>query len=595
MNSWHKNVFSRSLVEIRSPFSLLTMLFRSSKFLFKMALGRMYQCKLLSYAIDYVSLLLGIAIAEISTVIEEKIAISDTTTPIFMMKDLRMLYQEKLRQLGAPEQLIEKVNVTKLKNRILELLPGLCEQKNGKYVILTLNGDVGKAIFEATTNSALDDGVILAKAAKIVRKHLFLNEEVFDGDISKARQMSSVPAHLLHLLGLILEGSTDQTSMNDTSQSIALNIAQLIRFNSVQQKRCQNSLKIRHARTNEPPLPVLVGLLIHSKTRKKSLVERIASMGLSITYSRVTEIQDTITKQACQMFEEKQMVCPMTLKEGYFIQAAIDNLDHNPTSSTSKESFHGTGISLFQYMKENELSAPFHYDPSKVSTFQSPSLPMSYTNILPTKGGKTEPDQYPDRQLPDVGLISENANDWLESLENAIKTDEPNKRVSFSAFFSTVAGQPTLKTMSTLLPLLEESINSPAMVRHCINIIKELAEHLNPQQMIMITADQPVYAIGKQVQWAHNVTYENVLWIMGPLHIEMALASAIGDWLEGSGWIDILKKANTSTSGRIESFLTGKKIKRTRYAHQVSLTCLLKLSKDAFKNQEERSDKSFEE
>ena len=469
-----------------------------------MALGRMYQCKLLSYAIDYVSLLLGIAIAEISTVIEEKIAISDTTTPIFMMKDLRMLYQEKLRQLGAPEQLIEKVNVTKLKNRILELLPGLCEQKNGKYVILTLNGDVGKAIFEATTNSALDDGVILAKAAKIVRKHLFLNEEVFDGDISKARQMSSVPAHLLHLLGLILEGSTDQTSMNDTSQSIALYIAQLIRFNSVQQKRRQNSLKIRHARTNEPPLPVLVGLLIHSKTRKTSLVERIASMGLSITYSRVTEIQDTITKQACQMFEEKQMVCPMTLKEGYFIQAAIDNLDHNPTSSTSKESFYGTGISLVQYMKENELSAPFHYDPSKVSTFQSPSLPMSYTNILPTKGGKTEPDQYPDRQLPDVGLISENANDWLESLENAIKTDEPNKRVSFSAFFSTVAEQPTFKTMSTLLPLLEESINSPAMVRHCINIIKELVEHLNPQQMIMITADQPVYAIGKQVQWAHQ-------------------------------------------------------------------------------------------
>ena len=44
-----------------------------------------------------------------------------------------------------------------------------------------------------------------------------------------------------------------------------------------------------------------------------------------------------------------------------------------------------------------------------------------------------------------------------------------------------------------------------------------------------------------------------------------------------------------------KSFLTGKKIKRTRYAHQVSLTCLLKLSKDAFKNQEERSDKSFEE
>ena len=28
--------------------------------------------------------------------------------------------------------------------------------------------------------------------------------------------------------------------------------------------------------------------------------------------------------------------------------AAVDNIDHNPSSSTATESFHGTGISIFQ-------------------------------------------------------------------------------------------------------------------------------------------------------------------------------------------------------------------------------------------------------
>ena len=101
-----------------------------------------------------------------------------------MVKDLRILYQEKLRQLGSPKQLIEKVFVTKLKNSILEQVPGLCEQKKGKFVIITLNGDVGRDICEASANSMLVDGVILTKAANIIRKHLFSKTEVFDGDLS---------------------------------------------------------------------------------------------------------------------------------------------------------------------------------------------------------------------------------------------------------------------------------------------------------------------------------------------------------------------------------------------------------------------------
>ena len=57
------------------------------------------------------------------------------------------------------------------------------------------------------------------------------------------------------------------------------------------------------------------------------------------------------------------------------------------------------------------------------------------------------------------------------------------------------------KTQSTLLPILLESANSPAVVRHCIEIIKQLTQRLNEsQKQIIITRDQPVYALGKKVQ-----------------------------------------------------------------------------------------------
>ena len=58
-----------------------------------------------------------------------------------------------------------------------------------------------------------------------------------------------------------------------------------------------------------------------------------------------------------------------------------------------------------------------------------------------------------------------------------------------------------------------------------------------------------------------------VIWMMGPLHIEMAFISAIGDWLEGSGWVNIFIRLKINTVGRVESFLGGTSVKRSSYAH----------------------------
>ena len=145
-----------------------------------------------------------------------------------MMKDLRKIYQEKLLHLGALQDFVQGVNVTRLKEAILEQVRGLCEQKSGRCVLVTVDGDIGKATFEASLSSSHDEGLITCKAAKLIRKYLFSNDERFDGDVSEERHRSSVPNHLVHIIGLILEGTTEYDKISNITESVAINIAQLI-------------------------------------------------------------------------------------------------------------------------------------------------------------------------------------------------------------------------------------------------------------------------------------------------------------------------------------------------------------------------------
>ena len=116
------------------------------------------------------------------------------------------------------------------------------------------------------------------------------------------------------------------------------------------------------------------------------------------------------------------------------------------------------------------------------------------------------------------------------------------------------------------------------MVRHS-KLIKGLTRHLNPsQKLVVLTGDQPLYALGKQVQWMYPDQYDDVLWMMGPLHIEMAFLHALGNWFSESGWTDIFERSRITTTGRIESFLSVNKVKRTRFAYKVSLASLVELS-----------------
>lgn len=99
----------------------------------------------------------------------------------------------------------------------------------------------------------------------------------------------------------------------------------------------------------------------------------------------------------------EKAVCPPELKGGLFTTAAAYNIDHNPSSTSAHDSFHGTGISLFQH-PDNDFSGASravehtHRDAADTKKM-SASLPQTYTNVPPVALLRQDP-QMPEQEGP---------------------------------------------------------------------------------------------------------------------------------------------------------------------------------------------------
>ena len=61
------------------------------------------------------------------------------------------------------------------------------------------------------------------------------------------------------------------------------------------------------------------------------------------------------------------------------------------------------------------------------------------------------------------------------------------------------------------------------MIKHAMTIIKDAIEHLIPGQIPVVTMDQPLYNLVKQIQWIWpQLSEENFVVMLDGLHIEMA-------------------------------------------------------------------------
>jgi hypothetical protein len=377
-------------------------------------------------------------------------------------------------------------------------------------------------------------------------------------------------------------------------------IAQLVIFNSVKRGRKETkSAKqtvTRHNLNRETVLPLYLGLLIHIKTRKRDLIDTLYAHGLSVSYDRVLNFSTDEANRAIDRFEREGLVCPAILRDGLFTTGNLDNVDHNPTSTSNQGAFHGTALSITQHLLHDNHGVERASD-AKEQSIQSKSikpLPESYTTVPPISlPDNINPPASDAQAIPTSHTVDTDELQirWLTRVNEVLSGSNDyqiNRDISWSAYFANMQ-ETMLKppAIIALLPLFRDNAHSLAMVKHGMNIIKLITNHVNTGQTPVLTVDQPLYAIAKKIQWAWPDEYGDRQFVvmMGGLHIEMAMLNVIGDFLDGSGWVHVMTSANVTTEGRAFGLQKGSHTSRAQWAHQVTaaaLYVLLRRSYDAY-------------
>ena len=72
--------------------------------------------------------------------------------------------------------------------------------------------------------------------------------------------------------------------------------------------------------------------------------------------------------------------------------------------------------------------------------------------------------------------------------------------------------------------MFQESAHRVAMIRHSIDIVNNAVQHLNPEKTPVVTFDQPLFALAKQIQWKWPEDYgeDKVSVMFSGLHVSMA-------------------------------------------------------------------------
>ena len=61
-------------------------------------------------------------------------------------------------------------------------------------------------------------------------------------------------------------------------------ISQLLMYNSMVRHHKDVTSITRHSKERETPLPIYLGVMIHTKTRKRELVDDLFELGISVSY-----------------------------------------------------------------------------------------------------------------------------------------------------------------------------------------------------------------------------------------------------------------------------------------------------------------------
>ena len=487
------------------------------------------------------------------------------------------------RELLEYDNIVYLNHVSRFTERLRAAIPGLEKRFVNKKTLVFFSSQVDIILQEEITPTSFMKS--LMKVISPIRKDMLEVTNSFKGEFPQDCQENDVPIRLLSLCSVLVDGCDPQEK--GFSQS-SLTTAQLIMYNFKKNSKTVTSTRKKHARSRETSLPIYVGLKMYATVRSKTLINRLFHLGICISYSRCLEICNLMALSLLEKYDQDKVFVANSLKLHLFTVIAKDNIDMNASCTKIKQHFHGISMTTMQFPTslsrgilqdtlygfgtdntERKLKIPDEYVCLKELPFESNTPLFAPTCTWNIEDNILATNEYDSNKIQEIS--------WLEGVSEA----NINNCKSWSKFHLNPE-EDVLVGINSLMPLINQKISSLKSQFHCMNIIRDTIEFINPNQVPVDVSDQPVYAFSKEVQLRYPSVFGpgKYISLFGDLHVEHSALLMHGQIIKGSGLDSILQRSQLSTIGT-SSLVDANDIKRSRYCLQVALCSIYRLLKNA--------------
>ena len=319
------------------------------------------------------------------------------------------------------------------------------------------------------------------------------------------------------------------------------------------------------------------------------LINRLFTLGICIHYDRLLEMTKFISETMILQFERDGVFLPSVLKKDIFTMIAKDNVDINAKLSTASKHFNGTSMSVLQFPSRQNKGHQIYteFDLSELSSSTTSrkaiTLPASYAEVNPisTHTSKKAPLFAPvctyfvpfDEAEPLLQKSFMQEVEWLENTDELLESEMCKSWAQDHSLMNRC--EEIYPGINAILPLITKEVHTIETRYQCMMITRKTINKLNPQQTPIDVADQPVYALSKEIQWRFRDEYGQGSYfvLFGGLHIEQSLLKIHGDIIKGSGMEEILNANELSIIGS-DAIVNVNQIKKARYSLQIAICAI---------------------
>ena len=269
---------------------------------------------------------------------------------------------------------------------------------------------------------------------------------------------------------------------------------------------------------------------------------------MAITYTREQQISKSLAAAVREKMRINGVVIPSNMRKNVFTTADMDNIDQHKQSNLSKVEFHGTLITLTNHISHGNPGV--HMEPldiSKGDHSERSQLPDYYAIVPPAELDYNtdvilEKTDQPVRPPSDrIQLAKAKDLTWIQHASDIILSkgsDLADKdKVTWAGFNSSCMHEETVRprAVTGVLPMFPDKEASILMIKHTMSITNDAIQFLNPGQTPVLGIDQPIYAIGKLIQWKchdSHLSENKFVLMLGALHIEFVIEAIEGKKLK---------------------------------------------------------------